>query len=95
MPCFRWYSAVCPGIIGVGNDLRAGAVQKTDHIALLVEQVEVGATVVHHCHRTAVGIVGEVQLGAVVFHVRQLTAVVGVLVGIGTKIDVQTNLHFT
>ena len=46
-----------PGIVCIGNDLRAGAVYQSNHITLMIQQIVVGVTAIYHRHRITHGII--------------------------------------
>ena len=72
---------ITPGIIAVGDNSTAHAIQDRDHIALDVGDIIVGSAVVGHRHRHTVGTVGKVQSIIANSHLAQGAAVVDILVG--------------
>ena len=74
---------IAPGVVGVGHQEVAGLVHDAGHIALQVDDVEIGLAAGEHAHGRAVGSVSEVHGGVVVLHVLQKPAVVHILIGIG------------
>ena len=71
-----------PGVVGVCNHGSTGAVQNRHHIALQVGCVVVSVPTVDQGKGVPIDIVGEMQCSAVVGHVGQLRAMVGVLVSV-------------
>ena len=69
-------------VIGVGHHGCSGAVQDGNHVTLQVCDIVVNGVIIGHRCRYAVGIIGKVQRIRTFRHLRQLTAVVDVGIGI-------------
>ena len=71
-------NGVTPGIVGVLDNRRAGAVQNGDHVTLQVRHVVICSAVVYDLQRCAGGVITEVQFVAAQRHVGQLVPIVNV-----------------
>ena len=70
-----------PCVVGVANHLLAAGVDNGNHIALQIGGVVIGGVIVNHRQRISVGIIVEMQDFVANGHMRQLAAVVEVVIG--------------
>ena len=67
---------LAPGVIGIADHLIAGAVHKSDHVTLKVQDEVIDFAVVADRHRPSFSVIGQIQNQALIFDLRKLTALV-------------------